>query len=100
MQIIRLTRVGRRNLSSFRVVLTEHSKPVKSGYSEVLGVYDPIRHEFSIKADRVKELLTTGVQLSERVAKLMFKETKDAMYKKFFTEKTTQRTTKNPDKYS
>lgn len=100
MQIIRLSRVWRRNLASFRVVLTEHTKPVKAWYSEVLGQFDPIRHNFTIKADRVKELLTQWVQLSERVAKLMFKETGDAMYKKFFVERTSVSKTKNPDKYS
>ena len=100
MQTIRLARVGRRNLASFRVVLTEHTKPVKSWYSEVLGNYDPIAHKFSVKADRVRELLTVGVQLSERVAKLMFKETSDPIYQKFFTIRTSVSATKNPDKYS
>jgi ribosomal protein S16 len=30
MLIIRLARVGRRNLPAFRVVLTEHTKPAKA----------------------------------------------------------------------
>lgn len=100
MQTIRLARTGRRNLASFRVVVTEHTRPVKSGYSEVLGTYDPIRHVFVIKADRVKELIAKGTQVSERVAKLMFKETNDVVYKKFFAEKTSNTKTKNPDKFS
>lgn len=100
MQTIRLARVGRRNLASFRVVLTEHTKPVKAGYSEVLGQFNPIQHKFTINADRVKELIAKGSQMSERVAKLMYKETGDATYKKFFTERTSTSKTKNPDKYS
>ena len=72
MLTIRLSRVGRRNLPMFRVVLTEHTKPAKAGYSEVLGSFNPIKHEFVVNANRVEELLTKGVQLSERVAKLMF----------------------------
>ena len=101
MLTIRLARVGRRNLPFFRVVLTEHTKPVKSGYSEVLGQFDPIAHKFTIKADRVKALIAKWSQVSERVAKLMFKETGDELYKKFFTYKTSvQSKTKNPDKYS
>ena len=100
MLIIRLARVGRRNLPAFRVVLTEHTKPAKAGYTEVLGSFNPLKHEFVVKADRVEELLWKGVQLSERVAKLMFAETKKDIYKKFFTLKNSTKTTKNPDKYS
>lgn len=84
----------------FRVVLTEHTKPAKAGYSEVLGSFNPIKHEFVVKADRVEELLTKGVQLSERVAKLMFAHTKKDVYKKFFTLKNSTKQTKNPDKYN
>ncbi len=100
MLTIRLARVGRRNLPMFRVVLTEHTKPAKAGYSEVLGAFNPIKHEFTIQVDRVEELLKKGVQLSERVAKLMFHETKNDMYKKFFPIKNSSKTTKNPDKYN
>lgn len=100
MLIIRLARVGRRNLPMFRVVLTEHTKPVKAGYTEVLGSFNPIKHEFVVKADRVEELLTKGVQLSERIAKLMYKETNKEVYKKFFSVKNSNTKTKNPDKYS
>ena len=100
MLTIRLSRVGRRNHPMFRVVLTEHTKPAKAGYTEVLGSFNPLKHEFVVKADRVEELLGKGVQLSERVAKLMFAETKKDIYKKFFTLKNSTKTTKNPDKYS
>ena len=100
MLIIRLARVGRRNLPAFRVVLTEHTKPVKAWYTEVLGSFNPIKHEFVVKADRVEELLAKGVQLSERMAKLMYKETNKEIYKKFFSLKNSSKTTKNPDKYN
>ena len=65
-----------------------------------MGNFDPIRHQFTIKADRVKELIALGAQVSERVAKLMFKETGDDLYKKFFTFRESTSKTKNPDKYS
>lgn len=100
MLTIRLSRVGRRNLPMFRVVLTEHTKPAKAGYAEVLGSFNPLKHEFVVKADRVEELVGKGVQLSERVAKLMFAHTNKDMYKKFFTLRTSNKTTKNPDKYN
>lgn len=100
MLTIRLSRVGRRNLPMFRVVLTEHTKSAKAGYSEVLGSFNPIKHEFIIKVDRVEELIAKWVQLSERVAKLMFAQTQNDLYKKFFTFRTSNKTVKNPDKYS
>jgi ribosomal protein S16 len=36
MLVIRLSRHGRKNLAVYRVVLSEHTKPVKYGYKEVL----------------------------------------------------------------
>ena len=43
---IRLARAGKRNSPFFRVVLTEHTAPSKSGYKEVLGFFNPISKEF------------------------------------------------------
>gem|GEM_PF-1438558 len=65
-----------------------------------MGQFDPIKHSFTIDADRVKELLTQGVQLSERVAKLLYAKTQEDVYKKFFTLRISQSKTKNPDKHS
>ncbi len=100
MLIIRLARVGRRNHPAFRVVLTEHTKPAKAWYTEVLWSFNPLRHEFVANVARIEELIPKGVQMSERVAKLMYNETKNELYKKFFTHKTSTKATKNPDKYA
>lgn len=100
MLIIRLSRVWRRNLPMYRVVLTEHTKPVKSWYIEILWTYNPIKRDFSIDSERVKELVGNWVQLSERIAKLMYGETQDEIYKKFYVHRELTRATKNPDKYN
>ena len=69
---IRLARAGKRNSPFFRVVLTEHSAPSKSGYQEVLGFYNPLSKEFSLKdTAKIKEYLSHGVQLSPRIEKLV-----------------------------
>ena len=69
---IRLARAWKRNAPFFRVVLTEHTSPAKSGYQEVLGFYNPISKEFSLKdTSKIKELLSHGVQLSPRIEKLV-----------------------------
>jgi len=94
MQIIRLARTGQKNLPFFRIVLTDHKKPVKSWYKEILGRYNPIKHEFQLDADQLKSYISHGVQLSDRVAKLAFSRTKDEVFKKFFEIKNTQKPSK------
>ncbi len=86
MLTIRLSRHGRSKRPFYRVVLTEHTKAVKSGYMEVLGSYDPLKHVFAANVDSIKGYISKGAQLSERVAKLLFKETNDEMFKKFYKE--------------
>jgi len=63
---IRLQRVGRKNIPTFRVVLTDSKNSTKSGkFLEVLGSFDP-RDDKSklVKADRVKHWISKGAQLS------------------------------------
>jgi len=91
MLTIRLSRHGRKKRAFYRVVLTEHTKPAKSGYMDVLWWFDPINHTQEIKIDLIKERIKKGAQLSERVAKLVYNETKDEMFTKFFEKRTRER---------
>jgi small subunit ribosomal protein S16 len=69
---IRLSRAGKRNIPSFRVVLTEHTMSAKHWYKEVLGFYNPISKEFKVKdLDKIKSYISNWVQFSPRVKKLM-----------------------------
>jgi len=69
---IRLARAGKRNMPFFRVVLTDHTRPSKSGFKEILGYYNPLSKEFKIKdVEKVKQYVSTGTQISPRVQKLM-----------------------------
>lgn len=85
---IRLARHGRKNLPFYRIVLTEHTRPAQSGYKLVLWWFNPIAHEMDVNLDEVKLWLSKWAQLSERVAKLLYEKTKDDMFKKYFTERT------------
>ena len=85
---IRLARHGRKNLPFYRIVLTEHTRPAQSGYKLVLWRYNPIAHEMDVNLDEVKLWLSKWAQLSERVAKLLYAKTKDDIFKKYFTERT------------
>lgn len=69
---IRLSRAWKKNSPFFRVVLTEHSAPSKSGYQEVLGFFNPISKEFKINdIEAVKKYISNWAQLSERIEKLV-----------------------------
>jgi len=92
---IRLSRTGKHKTPFFRVVLTEHTNPVKSGYKLVLGRYDPLKHISKIDAEKVKEWIAKWAQPSNRVAKLLKKETNDTFWDKYITLSTAHRKPKN-----
>lgn len=95
MQIIRLSRWGRKHLPFFRIVLTDHKKPVKSGYTSVLWWYNPVRHEHHLDIEKVTSLVANGTSLSSRVAKLAYKISNNEVFTKFFEIKNIQRKPKS-----
>ena len=65
---IRLQRVGRVNVATFRLLLTDSKNSTKSGkFLEILGMYDPVHNIKEVKADRVKYWMSQGAQLSDTV---------------------------------
>ena len=97
MLTIRLSRTGRRNRPFFRVVLTEHTKPVKSGYKQVLWWYDPIKHNGEYNVEEIKKHIKNWAQMSSRAAKLVYNYSKDDIFKKFFTIKDIKRKPKKEE---
>ncbi len=95
---IRLSRQGRKGRPFYRVVLTEHTKPVKSSFKEVFGWFDPFAHKIEVNVETIKSWIEKWAQLSERLAKILFAETKDALFQKFFTERTRTAKTKKDEK--
>jgi len=98
MLAIRLSRHWRKNLAVYRVVLSEHTKPVKFWYKEVLWSYDPLKHVFTCDVESVISWIKKGAQPSERVAKLLFKETNNELFKKFIEHRERKGTTKKEEK--
>ena len=88
MLTIRLSRQGRNKQPFYRVVLTEHTKPAKSGYQKVLGRYDPLKDTSEFDVEAIKEWISKSAKPSERVAKILFAETKDELFKKYFVYRT------------
>ncbi len=98
MLVIRLSRHGRKNLAVYRIVLSEHTKPVKFWYKEVLWSYDPIKHALIVKVDEIISWIKKWAQPSERVAKLLFKETKNELFNKFIEHRERKGITKKEEK--
>lgn len=74
--MIRLQRVGRKNIPTFRVVLTDKQNSTKSGrFLEILGAYDP--REGGVKklnGERIKHWLSKGAQASDTLHNLLLSE--------------------------
>lgn len=84
---IRLARHGRKKAPFYRIVLTEHTKPTQSGYKLVLWRFNPLSHTMEANLEEIKLWISKWAQPSERVAKLLFAESKDKMFKEYFEER-------------
>lgn len=71
---IRLTRRGKKNKAFYRIVVAEHTAPIKGRFLEALGYFNPHSKERNIKADRVKYWLEKGAQCSDTAHNLLVKE--------------------------
>jgi len=71
MLAIRFLRSGRANKAFFRIVLTESSKPPKSGFLKILGWYDPQTKKTSLEKEEILKWLDKGARASNSVAKLL-----------------------------
>lgn len=72
---IRLTRIGKKKRSVYRVVVMDSKAPRDGKSIEEVGFYDPQSHEFRYKEDRVKLWTDRGAQKTKRVAHLIAKAT-------------------------
>ncbi|MFA5871391.1 MAG: 30S ribosomal protein S16 [Parcubacteria group bacterium] len=70
---IRLTRRGKKNSAFFRMVVTEHTAPIKGKFIEVLGFINPKTKERDFKTDRVKYWIEKGAQCSDSAHNLLIK---------------------------
>lgn len=70
---IRLSRVGKKNHPTFRIIISEKQKDTKGDFLELLGSYDPhvSPPAVKIKADRISYWLSQGAQPSSTVHNLL-----------------------------
>lgn len=74
MLTIRFSRVGRRNKAQFRLVLQQNTVAPTGRHVEVLGSWDPHQKVAVLKADKIKEWISKGAQVSDSVYNLLVKE--------------------------
>lgn len=72
---IRLTRVGKKNRPQYRIVVAEHTWPIKGKFIEILGFYNPFIKEkkIFIDSERVKYWLSKGAKFSQKLKLLLAK---------------------------
>ena len=69
---IRLQRRGRKNDPSFRVVVLDSKKKVKTGnYLEMVGSYDPRVNRVELKGERIVAWMKEGATVSDTVHNLL-----------------------------
>lgn len=73
---IRLSRTGKKKQPSFRIVVAEHTAPIKGRYLELLGYYIPTTDpkKVEIKKERVEHWISKGAHPTDTVATLLKKE--------------------------
>ncbi len=71
---IRLQRFGKKNSPSYRVVLVEHTAPIRGKFQEILGFYNPKSKEKQFKKDRIEYWISKGVQFSPTIHNLLVDE--------------------------
>ena len=72
---IRLTRTGKTQQESFRIVVAEHSNAVKGKYTELLGHYHPQEKNkaLDLKKERIEYWMSKGAKPSSSMAALLKK---------------------------
>ena len=80
---IRLSRTGKKQQPSYRLVVQEHTAPIKGKFLEVVGFYRPADDPKVLEVDleRVKHWISVGAQPSDRVAVLLKTEGLEGMEK-------------------
>jgi small subunit ribosomal protein S16 len=73
MVVIRLSRVGKKNHPTFRIIASDKRKDTVGTYLELLGHYDPhaTPTKIELNAERVKHWLSVGAQPSDSVHNLL-----------------------------
>jgi len=97
---IRLSRTGRKNLASYRLVITPAREKRESSAIEYIGYFLPHEKKTSINAERAKYWLSVGAQPTPTVKSLLIKEgvIEKSKHVKTFTHKPGKKSTERKAK--
>ena len=70
---LRLKRVGRKKLPSYRLVIMESTSRRNGKPIEEVGYYNPISKEYNLDQNKIKKWLNYGVKPTETVFNLLKK---------------------------
>ena len=70
MLTIRLSRVGKKNRPTYRIVISEKAKDPYGRALEILGSYDPHNKNLKVDDDRVRYWISKGSQMSPTINNL------------------------------
>ena len=68
---IRLSRVGRKHVAKYRVVLTDHRQSAKHGFIKILGSYDPHTKILDMNMEEAAGYIKNGAQYSDTLARII-----------------------------
>jgi small subunit ribosomal protein S16 len=70
---IRLQRSGRKNRPNYRLVVAEHTAPVKGHYIDSIGSFDPLveKHGLVVDTAKMQEWIKKGAKPTNTVARLL-----------------------------
>jgi len=66
---IRLTRVGKKHDPLYRIIVTEHTNPVKGKFIQIIGNYNPKTKDLVLDEEKALEWMNKGAKPSNTVAK-------------------------------
>ena len=69
---IRLQRIGRINMPSYRLIVVEHTEGPKTGrFTEIVGTYNPRSKERVLKDERIKYWMSVGAKPTDTVHNML-----------------------------
>ena len=68
---IKLTRTGKKDQASYRIVVAESTSKRDGKYIEKLGYYNPIDKKLEYDNDKLKSWISKGAQPTDSVKKLL-----------------------------
>jgi small subunit ribosomal protein S16 len=98
---LRLTRTGRKNYATYRIVAIDSKRARDSKAIEYLGHYNPNTKELSVDGEAAKKWLSVGAQPSDRVTTLLIEAKvlpESAKIKRTYKKKAGEKAAERADK--